>query len=180
MFENHRKTLRVKLAVKQWYQTQIQTMSDDKLQIITEDPKTLAAYKKPKPKPGPKPFLKPETPEELSANAYATKKTVAQTLLDVALLTRSTKMLKTYIQHYQPDKQALCITVVVLCSIAMLLQIASAILFFFIGKWNWDKEPNRAEMNKMNNASLLLVFLIVILEVIISVIDDTENIIPKK
>ena len=87
MFENHRKTLRVKLAVKQCYQTQIQTMSDDKLQIITEDPKTLAAYTKPKPKPGPKPFLKPETPEELSANAYATKKTVAQTLLDVALLT---------------------------------------------------------------------------------------------
>ena len=124
-------------------------MSDDKLQIITEDPKTLAAYTKPKPKPGPKPFLKPETPEELSANAYATKKTVAQTLLDVALLTRSTKMLKTYIQHYQPDN------------------------------WDWDKEPNRAEMNKMNNASLLLVFLIVILEVIISVIDDTENIIPK-
>ena len=157
MFENH-------IASEACGQTvlpdrSIQTMSDDKLQIITEDPKTLAAYTKPKPKPGPKPFLKPETPEELSANAYATKKTVAQTLLDVALLTRSIKMLKTYIQHYQPDKQALCITVVVLCSIAMLLQITSAILFFFIGKWNWDKEPNRAEMNKMNNASLRLVFL---------------------
>lgn len=159
---------------------QIQTMSDDKLQIITADPKTEGSLTaNPKPKAKPKgfvvPFKDPKTAEGRAANAYATKKTAIQTLLDVALLTKSCKMLKVYTQHYQPDKAGSMIAMIVMASIAILLQIASGILFIIIGRWNWDEEQKRPKLNKLNNASMILVFIIVLLEVIMGVFDDTEN-----
>ena len=117
---------------------------------------------------------KKSIPED-NPNAYATKKTAIQTLLDVALLTKSCKMLKVYTQHYQPNKAGSMIAMIVMASIAILLQIASGILFIIIGRWNWDEEQKRPRLNQLNNASMILVFIIVLLEVIMGVFDDTEN-----
>ena len=90
-----------------------------------------------------------------SANAYSTKKTVMQGLLDLALLTRNTKILRDYIVGHTGT--GVQIAVIVLCCLAILVQIASAFMFMVIGRWNWDVELNRAKLNRLNNATMVLV-----------------------
>ena len=107
-----------------------------------------------------------------SANAYSTKKTVMQGLLDLALLTRNTKILRDYIVGYSGT--GVQIAVIVLCCLAILVQIASAFMFMVIGRWNWDVELNRPKLNRLNNATMVLVLLNVIADGMLTVFDERE------
>ena len=113
-----------------------------------------------------------KSPEEKGANAYSTRKTAVQGVLDTASLIRTTLMLKDYTEDYQSTgKQN---TVIVLCCIAILVQFASGVLFIFIGKLNWEDKSERPKLEKMNDASLVLVIIIVLLEVILGVFDTRK------
>ena len=114
----------------------------------------------------------PKGDGEKGANTYATKKTVLQGLLDMALLIRNSKILKDYIQSY--TSMGVQNVVIVLCCFAILVQIASAILFLIIGRWNWEDEPSRAKLDKLNNATLVLVLISLILEAILGAFDDRK------
>ena len=107
-----------------------------------------------------------------SANAYSTKKTVMQGLLDLALLTRNTKILRDYIVGHTGT--GVHTVVIVLCCLAILVQIASAFMFMVIGRWNWDVELNRAKLHRLNNATMVLVLLSIILDGMLTVFDQRE------
>ena len=114
----------------------------------------------------------PQAPEKKGANAYATRKTTVQGVLNTAAITRTALMLKDYINDYEstPVRN----TVIVLCCIAILVTFATGILFVFIGKTNWENKSERAKLEKMNDASLILVITIVFLEVILGVFDTRK------
>ena len=107
-----------------------------------------------------------------SPNAYSTKKTVMQGLLDLALLTRNTKILRDYIVGHTGT--GVHTVVIVLCCLAILVQIASAFMFMVIGRWNWDVELNRAKLHRLNNATMVLVLLSIILDGMLTVFDQRE------
>ena len=128
-------------------------MNSDKLQII-ENPNWQ------------------KLPEEKGANAYSTRKTFVQGVLDTASLLRTALMLKDYTEDYQSTAKQN--TVIVLCCIAILVIFATGILFVFIGKLNWENKCDRPKLEKMNDASLILVIIIVLLEVILGVFDTRK------
>ena len=114
----------------------------------------------------------PQAPEKKGANAYATRKTTVQGVLNTAAITRTALMLKDYINDYEstPVRN----TVIVLCCIAILVTFATGILFVCIGKLNWENKCERPKLERMNTASLILVITSVLLEVILGVF-DTRN-----
>ena len=128
-------------------------MNSDKLQII-ENPNWQ------------------KLPEEKGANAYSTRKTFVQGVLDTASLLRTALMLKDYTEDYQSTAKQN--TVIVLCCIAILVIFATGVLFVFIGKLNWENKSERPKLEKMNDASLILVITIVFLEVILGVFDTRK------
>ena len=116
----------------------------------------------------------PQAPEKKGANAYATRKTTVQGVLNTAAITRTALMLKDYTEDYQSTAKQN--TVIVLCCIAILVIFATGILFVFIGKLNWENKCDRPKLEKMNDASLVLVIIIVLLEVILGVFDTRKPI----
>ena len=128
-------------------------MNSDKLQII-ENPNWQ------------------KSPEERGANAYSTRKTFVQGVLDTASLLRTALMLKDYTEDYQSTAKQN--TVIVLCCIAILVIFATGVLFIFIGKTNWENKSERAKLERMNTATLILVITSVLLEVILGVFDTRK------
>ncbi|CAH2089763.1 unnamed protein product [Euphydryas editha] len=72
----------------------------------------------------------------LDANRYATKKTVAQGMLDIALLTSNASQLK-YVLQVGP-KHEFYMLLVVLISISIVLQVSAGVLALVISTLNED------------------------------------------
>ena len=116
--------------------------------------------------------IQTQAPEKKGANAYATRKTTVQGVLNTAAITRTALMLKDYINDY--ESTPIRNTVIVLCCIAILVTFATGILFVFIGKTNWENKSERAKLERMNTATLILVITSVLLEVILGVFDTRK------
>lgn len=69
----------------------------------------------------------------INLNHYATKKTAAQSMLDVALLMANSSQLKTVL--YVGPQYRFYIPLIVLLSISICLQVIVGLLLVFIGKW---------------------------------------------
>ena len=106
---------------------------------------------------------------EQDANRYMAQKTLVQGALDVGVLVRSCKMLKEYIECPLSTINQVQIG---LCILTILLAIASGLVFIIMGLWNWNDDQKKPRLNQLNNASLILVFLIVICEIILAVFDS--------
>lgn len=70
-------------------------------------------------------------------NHYATKKSAAQSMLDVALLMANSSQLKTVL-HVGPDYR-FYIPLIVLLSLSITLQVAVGLLLVFIGQYTVGK-----------------------------------------
>lgn len=70
----------------------------------------------------------------INMNHYATKKTAAQSMLDVALLMANSSQLKTVI--YVGPRYRFYIPLIVLLSLSITLQVVVGLLLVFIGKWH--------------------------------------------
>ncbi|XP_028166943.1 ninjurin-2-like isoform X3 [Ostrinia furnacalis] len=84
----------------------------------------------------------------LDANRYATKKTVAQGMLDIALLTSNASQLK-YVLQVGP-KHEFYTLLVVLISISIVLQLLVGLLFVVIGGMDLndlDEQPSAVILN---------------------------------
>ncbi|KAJ8925804.1 hypothetical protein NQ315_009654 [Exocentrus adspersus] len=102
----------------------------------------------------------------LDINKYATKKTIAQGLLDVALLTANASQLKHVLQiGEQHEFYTLMISLII---ISILLQLAVAILFVIIGGLNLNKEKDHKAAIILNDIILIFIFFISIVNIIIS------------
>ncbi|CAK1553027.1 unnamed protein product [Leptosia nina] len=116
----------------------------------------------------------------IDANRYATKKTVAQGLLDIALLTSNASQLK-YILQVGP-KHEFYTLLVTLISISIILQVLSSIgsvILGFIFDINHQPHHRRAEI--LNNLYLGTKTISTTVNVMISVfysLDVTGNYVP--
>ncbi|XP_073953368.1 ninjurin C isoform X4 [Choristoneura fumiferana] len=109
----------------------------------------------------------------LDANRYATKKTVAQGMLDIALLTSNASQLK-YVLQVGP-KHEFYTLLVVLISISLVLQVLSAIVAAVLSLvYNINYENNHRKANVLNDSSLIFKIIGVTVNVLISVFFSIE------
>ncbi|XP_045777579.1 ninjurin-2 isoform X4 [Maniola jurtina] len=104
----------------------------------------------------------------LDANRYATKKTVAQGMLDIALLTSNASQLK-YVLQVGP-KHEFYMLLLVLISISIILQVISAlaaIVLGFIFDINHQSHQRSAEI--LNNLSLMFKLISTTVNIVLSI-----------
>merc|ERR1712109_560 len=103
----------------------------------------------------------------LDVNRYATKKTIAQGMLDVALLTANASQLK-YVLQLGEDKHDFYYLMLALIILSIILQAIVGILFLVIGGFNINEEPIEKVANILNDIITVLVFIITVINVIIN------------
>ncbi|XP_047997238.1 ninjurin-2 isoform X3 [Leguminivora glycinivorella] len=109
----------------------------------------------------------------LDANRYATKKTVAQGMLDIALLTSNASQLK-YVLQVGP-KHEFYTLLVVLISVSIVLQVVSAIVAVVLSLiFNINREHHLRKANALNDTSLLFKIIGITVNVIINVFFSME------
>ncbi|XP_059059625.1 ninjurin-2 isoform X3 [Achroia grisella] len=109
----------------------------------------------------------------LDANRYATKKTVAQGMLDIALLTSNASQLK-YVLQVGP-KHEFYTLLVVLISISIVLQVVSALVALVLGCiYNINHQPDHRVAEILNNITLGFKSVGIALNILISVLYSSE------
>lgn len=100
----------------------------------------------------------------MNPNLYATKKTVAQGLLDVALLSVNATQLKQLLQL--GPKHDFYIVMVTLISVSIALQVLVGVVFMALGFINVNKEKNQHSAEVLNNLATGAVFAVTVLNVL--------------
>uniref|UniRef100_A0A2I3TDR6 Ninjurin 2 n=1 Tax=Pan troglodytes TaxID=9598 RepID=A0A2I3TDR6_PANTR len=104
--------------------------------------------------------------QPINLNHYATKKSVAESMLDVALFMSNAMRLKAVLEqgpssHYYP-------TLVTLISLSLLLQVVIGVLLVVIARLNLNEVEKQWRLNQLNNAATILVFFTVVINVFIT------------
>jgi len=105
----------------------------------------------------------------LDANKYATKKTIAQGMLDIALLTANASQLKYVLQI--GNQHEFYHVMLTLISLSIVLQICVGVLSLSLNLMRDCRlhlESHRTSALVINNVSLGLVFLITVLNILVS------------
>ncbi|XP_020715356.1 ninjurin-2 isoform X4 [Ceratitis capitata] len=102
----------------------------------------------------------------MDANRYATKKTIAQGMLDIALLTANASQLK-YILQVGEQHQFYKLMLIMI-SLSIVLQLLVGILFVLIGSLNINHQKDQTAAMIINDVILVVIFVISVLNVIIS------------
>ncbi|XP_062283652.1 ninjurin-1 [Scomber scombrus] len=102
----------------------------------------------------------------ININHYATKKSAAQSMLDVALLMANSSQLKTVL--YVGPHYRFYIPVIVLLSLSIALQVTVGLLLVFIVKYDLNDMRKHTKLNWMNNVATVLVFFTVLVNIFIT------------
>ncbi|XP_065081787.1 ninjurin-2 isoform X4 [Ochlerotatus camptorhynchus] len=103
--------------------------------------------------------------KSMDANRYATKKTIAQGMLDIALLTANASQLKYILQV--GEKHEFYTLMLVLISISIILQVSAALLAVILTLVNFHKgELQQRVANILNHFSLAFVVVALFCDVI--------------
>ncbi|XP_055389627.1 ninjurin-2 isoform X2 [Condylostylus longicornis] len=102
----------------------------------------------------------------IDANRYATKKTIAQGMLDIALLTANASQLKYILQV--GERHDFYKLMLGLISTSIILQLLVGVLFVIIGSLNINRKAEQAASIILNDVILIFVFVISVVNVIIS------------
>nr|XP_046253736.1 ninjurin-1 isoform X2 [Scatophagus argus] len=102
----------------------------------------------------------------ININHYATKKTAAQSMLDVALLMANSSQLKTVL--YVGPQYRFYIPLIVLLSLSITLQVIVGLLLVFIVKYDLNDVRKQAKLNRMNNVATVFVFFTVLINIFIT------------
>uniref|UniRef100_A0A3B3HSF4 Ninjurin 2 n=1 Tax=Oryzias latipes TaxID=8090 RepID=A0A3B3HSF4_ORYLA len=102
----------------------------------------------------------------LDFNIYATKKSAAQSMLDVALLMANSFQLKIILSA--GPKFNFYIPLIVLLAISITLQVVVGLLLIFIAKSNLNIDGKHVKLDRMNNAATIFVFLTVVVNIFIT------------
>ncbi|KAL3063626.1 hypothetical protein OYC64_000040 [Pagothenia borchgrevinki] len=114
---------------------------------------------------GPAPHGKEWRP--MNINHYATKKSAAQSMLDVALLMANSSQLKSVL--YVGPHYRFYLPLLVLLSLSITLQVMVGLLLVFIAvKYDLNDVRKHAKLNRMNNAATLFVFFTVLVNIFIT------------
>ncbi|KAL1790904.1 ninjurin-2 isoform X2 [Sigmodon hispidus] len=93
--------------------------------------------------------------QPLNLNHYATKKSVAESMLDVALFMSNATRLKAVLEQ-GPSLQYYT-TLITLVSVSLLLQVVIGILLVVIARLNLNEVENQWCLNQINNAATITV-----------------------
>ncbi|XP_042212416.1 ninjurin-2-like isoform X1 [Homarus americanus] len=104
--------------------------------------------------------------KRLDANNYATKKTVAQGMLDVALLTANASQLKYVLEV--GEKHPYYTAMIILISFSLVLQVVVGVLYMIIGAMNINDPQQQRGANILNNVIMVFVFVICVDNVLLS------------
>ncbi|XP_028681350.1 ninjurin-1 [Erpetoichthys calabaricus] len=102
----------------------------------------------------------------LNMNHYATKKSAAESMLDIALLMANASQLKAVVE--QGSSFSFYVPLITLISISLTLQIVVGVLLIFIVKYDLNDEQKQSRLNLLNNITTGLVFIIVVVNVFIT------------
>ncbi|XP_046889839.1 ninjurin-1 isoform X1 [Hypomesus transpacificus] len=102
----------------------------------------------------------------INMNHYATKKSAAQSMLDVALLMANSSQLKTLL--YVGPQYRFYIPLLVLLSLSITLQVLVGLLLVFIVKYDLNDMRKHAKLNMMNNSATVFVFFTVLINIFIT------------
>ncbi|CAL8338483.1 unnamed protein product [Merluccius merluccius] len=102
----------------------------------------------------------------MNMNQYANKKSAAESMLDVALLMANASQLKAVLEQ-GPDFTFYA-PLITLISISLALQIIVGILLIFIVKWDLNDQSLHSRLNILENISMALVFVIVVVNVFVT------------
>ncbi|KAM5148216.1 ninjurin-1 [Mantella aurantiaca] len=102
----------------------------------------------------------------LNMNHYANKKSAAESMLDVALLMANASQLKAVIE--EGPTFSYYIPLIILISVSFIFQVVVGILLIFIVKYDLNNPARHAVLDKLENAATALVFVIVIVNILIT------------
>ncbi|XP_029995550.1 ninjurin-1 [Sphaeramia orbicularis] len=102
----------------------------------------------------------------ININHYATKKSAAQSMLDVALLMANSSQLKTVL--FVGPQYRFYIPLIVLLSLSITLQVIVGLLLVFIVKYDLNDVRKHAKLNRMNNVATVFVFFTVLINIFIT------------
>ncbi|GIY21239.1 ninjurin-2 [Caerostris darwini] len=107
-----------------------------------------------------------KTSQNLDANVYATKKTIAQGLLDVALLTANASQLKYLLQAGKEHE--FYYVMMTLISLSIILQVLTGCMMLLIANTNLNEVKKQRRADNLNNAITIGIFLVAILNILIA------------
>uniref|UniRef100_A0A3Q3VMH7 Uncharacterized protein n=1 Tax=Mola mola TaxID=94237 RepID=A0A3Q3VMH7_MOLML len=128
--------------------------------LLSSHPLTLSGYIKTNENADACRRTEPRSTPNLNMNLYATKKTVAEGMLDVALFLANITHMKTVIE--QGAGYRYYIAVLTLISFSLALQIVAGVLIIII-------EANQKRLDSLNNMTTVIIFLISVTNIFISV-----------
>ncbi|TRZ22832.1 hypothetical protein HGM15179_004255 [Zosterops borbonicus] len=102
----------------------------------------------------------------MNINHYATKKSVAESMLDVALFMANVTQLKAVLE--QGTSFQYYAALVVLISISLFFQVLIGILLIITARLNLNDIAKQPRLNILNNAATALIFVTVILNIFIT------------
>ncbi|XP_047437705.1 ninjurin-1-like [Mugil cephalus] len=105
-------------------------------------------------------------PGRLNMNRYANKKSVAESMLDVALLMANASQLKAVLE--QGPSFSFYTPTITLIGISLCLQVTVGVLLIFIVRWNLNDEQKHPTLDCMESLATSLVFVIVVVNVFIA------------
>ncbi|XP_023343528.1 uncharacterized protein LOC111712988 isoform X2 [Eurytemora carolleeae] len=110
--------------------------------------------------------FRPQTRGKLDPNRYATKKTIGQGMLDIALLTSNASQLRYILQVGEAHEFYTAMLALVITSIV--LQIIVACLFLIVGTMDINDEYYQQTGDFVNNTTLVLIFIITFINIVIA------------
>ncbi|CAM4454218.1 ninjurin-2 [Caretta caretta] len=108
----------------------------------------------------------PRRDNPININHYATKKSVAESMLDVALFMANVTQLKAVLE--QGVSFQYYATLISLISISLFFQVVIGILLIIIARLNLNDVSKQQHLNVLNNAATALIFITVILNIFIT------------
>ncbi|XP_077400509.1 ninjurin-2-like isoform X4 [Vanacampus margaritifer] len=107
------------------------------------------------------------SPSNLNMNLYATKKTAAEGMLDIALFLANITHMKTVIE--QGAGYRYYAAVLTLISFSLALQMVAGILIIIIARRDLNDEANHKRLDGLNNSATVVIFLVFVTNIFISV-----------
>ncbi|XP_018549142.1 ninjurin-2 isoform X6 [Lates calcarifer] len=102
----------------------------------------------------------------LNMNLYATKKTAAEGMLDIALFLANITHMKTVIE--QGAGYRYYVAVLTLISFSLALQIVAGVLIIIIGRRDLNNSALQKRLDYLNNVTTVIVFITTVLNFFIS------------
>lgn len=102
----------------------------------------------------------------ININHYATKKSVAESMLDVALFMANATQLKAVLEQGQSFQYY--VTLIVLITISLFFQVVIGIMLIIIARKNLNIISKQQRLDMLNNIVMALVFITVVLNIFIT------------